>query len=80
MSRMREDGIPTNNAELIHQREEELRHAQDVRELYEQKLDHANQLYRELSSCRRHLDSKELKLHRYVHRVYNRAGFPFRTQ
>lgn len=65
LSKLTTDGIP-NDSELIHQREEELKHAQDVRALYEQKLNTADKLYRELKSCKMQLDAKELELQRLV--------------
>ena len=40
------------------------RHAQDVRQMYEQRLEHADLLYHELNNCKRHLDSRELELKR----------------
>ena len=56
--------IPPNDSELIQQREEELKHAQDVRVVYEQKLQTADKLYKELKSCKSQLDVKELELTR----------------
>ena len=38
LSKLRIKGTPPNNSELIQQREEELKHAQDIRVMYEQKL------------------------------------------
>lgn len=63
MSKLSSDGIP-NDSELLHQREEELKHAQDVRLLYEQKLQTADRLYKELKSCKMQLEAKELELQR----------------
>lgn len=57
------DGIP-HDSELIHQREEELRHAQDIRLMYEQKLQTADRLYKELRSCKIQLEAKEMELQR----------------
>ena len=65
LSKLTSDGIP-NDSELIHRREEELKHAQDVRLMYEQKLRTADVLYRELKSCKMQLDAKELELQRCV--------------
>ncbi|KAI5734468.1 hypothetical protein M8J77_006838 [Diaphorina citri] len=48
--------------DLIKKRENELKHAQDVREHYERKLERANQLYLELSAVRMHLDQREQEL------------------
>lgn len=58
-------GIP-NDSELLHKREEELKHAQDVRELYEEKLQTADKLYNDLKSCKSHLEAKEMELQRLV--------------
>uniref|UniRef100_A0AAY5KTK0 Mitogen-activated protein kinase kinase kinase n=1 Tax=Esox lucius TaxID=8010 RepID=A0AAY5KTK0_ESOLU len=46
--------------ELINRRREELRHALDIREHYERKLERANNLYMELNavSCKQSLDKK----------------------
>ncbi|KAH9508507.1 hypothetical protein Btru_055382 [Bulinus truncatus] len=43
--------LPQLEEELIKRRKEELRHAQDVREHYERKLERANNLYMELTAC-----------------------------
>ncbi len=53
-----------NNLEddLIHKRKEELKHATDIRELYEQKLEKANNLYFELSTVLVQLDQRERDL------------------
>lgn len=48
--------------DLIRKRENELKHAQDVREHYERKLERANQLYLELSAVLMHLDQREKEL------------------
>ena len=64
LSKLRIEGIPPNNSELIQQREEELKHAQDIRVMYEQKLQTADKLYKELKSCKSQLDAKELELTR----------------
>lgn len=45
-------------------REEELRHAKDVRVFYEQKLQRANKLYRRLSAKERDLDIREQQIKR----------------
>ena len=50
----------------MHQREEELKHAQDVRLLYEQRLSTADQLYKELKSAKMQLDAREMELQRFV--------------
>ncbi|KAL1457206.1 hypothetical protein WDU94_001861 [Cyamophila willieti] len=48
--------------DLIRKRENELKHAQDVREHYERKLERANQLYLELKAVLMHLDQREKEL------------------
>ncbi|ESO07395.1 hypothetical protein HELRODRAFT_76766 [Helobdella robusta] len=53
---------PLIEEELIRRRREELRHAQDVRELYEQKLDRANNMYMELTACMLQLEKREKEL------------------
>ena len=65
LSKLRSDGIPTD-FDLIHRREEELKHAQDVRSVYEDRLQSANKLYNDLRTCQSHLDSRELELKRCV--------------
>ncbi|XP_077997800.1 mitogen-activated protein kinase kinase kinase 13-like [Glandiceps talaboti] len=49
---------------LIRKRQEELKHAQDIREHYERKLERANNLYMELSSCMLQLEKRENDLFR----------------
>lgn len=53
---------PKLEEELIKRRKEELRHAQDVREHYERKLDRANNLYIELTNCMLQLEKREQEL------------------
>ncbi|KAJ8020060.1 Mitogen-activated protein kinase kinase kinase 13-B [Holothuria leucospilota] len=48
--------------ELIRRREDELSHAQDIREHYERKLQRANDLYLELTSCLLQLEQRERDL------------------
>ncbi|XP_074835829.1 mitogen-activated protein kinase kinase kinase 12 [Carettochelys insculpta] len=48
--------------ELINRRREELRHALDIREHYERKLERANNLYMELNSLMLQLELKEKEL------------------
>lgn len=69
LSKLTREGIP-HDSELVHQREEELKHAQDVRLLYEQKLSTADRLYKDLKSCKMQLDAKELELQRYAVRSW----------
>lgn len=63
LGKLREDGIP-NDSDLLNKREEELKHAQDVRLLYEQKLQTAEKLYKDLRSCKNHLEAREMELQR----------------
>ena len=48
--------------DLITRRRDELRHAQDVREHYERKLERANSLYMELTACMLQLEKREREL------------------
>lgn len=48
--------------DLIKKRKDELRHAQDVREHYERKLERANNLYMELTACMLQLEKREQEL------------------
>ena len=48
--------------DLIQKRKEELKHATDIRELYEKKLEKANNLYFELSTVLLQLDQREREL------------------
>ncbi|XP_071505294.1 mitogen-activated protein kinase kinase kinase 13-A-like [Diadema antillarum] len=50
--------------DLIRRRQDELRHAQDIREHYERKLQRANDLYMELHSCLLQLEQRERELMR----------------
>ncbi|MGH0188933.1 UNVERIFIED_CONTAM: hypothetical protein FKN15_032335 [Acipenser sinensis] len=50
--------------ELVNRRREELRHALDIREHYERKLERANNLYMELNAVMLQLELKEKELHR----------------
>ena len=45
--------------ELIRQRRDELKHAQDVRQLYERKLERVNNMYLELNACFLQLEQRE---------------------
>ncbi|XP_055871514.1 mitogen-activated protein kinase kinase kinase 13-like [Biomphalaria glabrata] len=54
--------LPQLEEELIKRRKEELRHAQDVREHYESKLERANNLYMELTACMLQLEKREQEL------------------
>lgn len=50
---------PRFEADLIRRREDELRHAQDIREHYERKLERTNNLYLELSAVLLQLELRE---------------------
>jgi len=54
--------MPQLEEELIRRRRDELRHAQDVREHYERKLERANNLYMELTACMLQLEKREREL------------------
>jgi len=46
------------------------RHAQDVRELYERKLERANNLYMELCACMLQMEKRERELAKSVRCLY----------
>ncbi|GFY03863.1 mitogen-activated protein kinase kinase kinase 12 [Trichonephila clavipes] len=48
--------------DLIKRRKEELKHAQDIREHYEKKLERANSLYMELATCLLQVEQREQEL------------------
>ncbi|XP_063410984.1 mitogen-activated protein kinase kinase kinase 13-like isoform X2 [Mytilus trossulus] len=54
--------MPHLEEELVKRRREELRHAQDVRDHYERKLERANNLYMELTACMLQLEKREREL------------------
>ena len=58
--------MPQLEEELIRRRRDELKHAQDVREHYERKLERANNLYMELTACMLQLEKRERELIRYL--------------
>ncbi|XP_071442787.1 mitogen-activated protein kinase kinase kinase 13 isoform X2 [Hetaerina americana] len=51
--------VPKFEEDLINKRKEELKHAQDIREHYERKLERANDLYMELSAVLLQLEQRE---------------------
>ena len=57
-----ESSIPGQDEAMIKKRQEELQHAQDVRELYERKLERTNNLYLELSSVLLQIEQREREL------------------
>lgn len=54
--------LPQMEEDLVRRRREELRHAQDIREHYERKLERANSLYMELSACLLQLEQREKEI------------------
>lgn len=58
--------IPKFEEDLIKKRKNELKHAQDIREHYERKLERANNLYMELTSVLLQLEQREIDLIRFV--------------
>lgn len=58
--------IPRFEEDLIKKRKNELKHAQDIREHYERKLERANNLYMELSAVLLQLEQREKDLIRLV--------------
>lgn len=58
--------IPKFEEDLIKKRKNELKHAQDIREHYERKLERANNLYMELTSVLLQLEQREIDLLRFA--------------
>ena len=56
--------IPLADDDLIKKRKEELKHAEDVRELYERKLERTNNLYLELNAVLLRIEKREKELSR----------------
>lgn len=48
--------------DLIRKRQDELKHAKDIRSIYERKLERTNNLYMELSACFLHLEEREKEI------------------
>jgi len=63
--------IPKFEEDLIKKRKNELKHAQDIREHYERKLERANNLYMELSAVLLQLEQRENDLIRFVFKFFN---------
>lgn len=61
MSHMQTKGsqLPRFEEDLVRKRKQELKHAQDIREHYERKLERTNQLYMELSAVLLQLEQRE---------------------
>ncbi|GFR04551.1 mitogen-activated protein kinase kinase kinase 13 [Trichonephila clavata] len=55
--------------DLIKRRKEELKHAQDIREHYEKKLERANNLYMELATCLLQVEQREQELIQREHNL-----------
>ena len=66
--------IPLADEALIKRRKEELKHAQDVRELYERKLERTNTLYLELSSVLLQIEQREKELAHRERLLLERLG------
>lgn len=64
MAQMRTNGsqVPRFEEDLVRRRKEELRHAQEIREHYEKKLERTNQLYLELSAVLLQIEQREKDL------------------
>jgi len=63
--------IPLADDALVKKRKNELKHAQDVRELYERKLERTNNLYLELSAVQLQLEQREQELAKREHQLQN---------
>merc|ERR1719219_1978181 len=57
-----ESSIPVQDEAMIKKRQEELQHAQDVRELYERKLERTTNLYLELNAAMLRIEQRELEI------------------
>jgi hypothetical protein len=73
---MKTDGthLQRLDEEMVRRREEELRQVQDVRALYERKLETTQQLYNELSMCMEQLEVKQKELDRREKRLQFSEG------
>ncbi|XP_027843282.2 mitogen-activated protein kinase kinase kinase 13-A isoform X2 [Aphis gossypii] len=65
--------IPKFEEDLIKKRKNELKHAQDIREHYERKLERANNLYMELSAVLLQLEQRENDLIRREKQISNKV-------
>ena len=70
MERVRSEraSIQQGGEELVRKRREELRHAQDIRQHYERKLERANNLYLELSTCLLQLEQQQREMNAMAQR------------
>ena len=64
-----ENSIPVQDEAMIKKRQEELQHAQDVRELYEKKLERTTNLYLELNATMLRIEQRELEIKKREERV-----------
>ena len=64
-----ESSIPVQDEAMIKKRQEELQHAQDVRELYERKLERTTNLYLELNAAMLRIEQRELEIGRREEKV-----------
>lgn len=64
MAQMQTNGsqVPRFEEDLVRRRKEELKHAQEIREHYERKLERTNQLYLELSAVLLQIEQRERDL------------------
>ena len=60
--------------ELIKKRQQELQHAQDIREHYERKLEKVNNLYMEVNACLLQLERKERMFKMREEKMLNKAS------
>ena len=64
-----ESSIPVHDEAMIKKRQEELQHAQDVRELYQKKLERTTNLYLELNATMLRIEQRELDIKKREERV-----------
>merc|ERR1719410_3360454 len=64
-----ESSIPVQDEAMIKKRQEELQHAQDVKELYEKKLERTTNLYLELNAAMLRIEQRELEIGRREEKV-----------
>ena len=57
-----ESSLPLDHEVLIKRRKQELRHAQDIKELYERKLERVNDLFVELNAWKLQLEEEKRTL------------------
>ncbi|XP_043220100.1 mitogen-activated protein kinase kinase kinase 13-A-like [Amphibalanus amphitrite] len=78
MERVRSEraSIQQGGEELVRKRREELRHAQDIRQHYERKLERANNLYLELSTCLLQLEQQQREMNVMAQRTSRSARGP----